>query len=389
MLAAIALSACSAGSPRPVSPRGTPSIGASTAATWRFDVTGNPGANELTIEAVFPAGTPATLGFESDATRFVTDVHLATNDGWRPLALARGAITAPECASGGCRIRYHYLLAEAARAIADVDTAMAAGDAIEAPPSTWLLHPNDVAPAGYRLHVAASVGFVSPLPPAVDGTADTYEAHDAGLEITPFAGLGTACACARSPSANRFSRSELRQPRALDDDAIVAWITHAAEGIAAYYGHYPSAAPLFLVLPDEGTSTDGKTLGNGGASTILRIGPRVTPALAREGWVATHEMIHLNFPSFGYPHSWLEEGIATYVEPIVRVRAGVIAPDALWHDLVKQGADGLPKAGDEGLERTHTWGRDLLGARSSAFWPTSRSVHGRRTHGRSTTRFGR
>ena len=36
----------------------------------------------------------------------------------------------------------------------------------------------------------------------------------------------------------------------------------------------------------------------------------------------THEMVHLAFPSVDDKHHWIEEGIATYVEPIARIQAG-------------------------------------------------------------------
>ncbi len=56
-----------------------------------------------------------------------------------------------------------------------------------------------------------------------------------------------------------------------------------------------------------------------------------------------------------------ERGVPTYVEPIVRVRAGLIAPEKFWGDLVEGLPQGLPQKGDEGLEQTHTWGRTYWG----------------------------
>jgi predicted metalloprotease with PDZ domain len=66
-------------------------------------------------------------------------------------------------------------------------------------------------------------------------------------------------------------------------------------------------------------------------------------------------------PALSRGHSWLDEGLASYVEPIVRARAGLITPEKLWGDLVDGMPQGLPEAGDEGLERTHTWGRTYWG----------------------------
>ena len=338
-------------------------------------MSGDANAEELTVMASFPPGTPAALGVESGAERFLRDVRVAAagGDDWRAVALERDTFTAPECAARGCRVQYRFRLADAARAAQDVDTAFAVGGAIEAPASTWLLHPSDVAPRAYRLHFARTLPFLSPYPSARRSSGDTeaagsdddaYEVRRAALDVTPFAGIGAGWRARKvtvGGATLTIGIAPSPGPRGLDDDGIVAWIGHAAEGIASYYGRFPSASALFLVLPDKGTSTNGKTLGGGGESIIFQIGPALTPAAAREGWVATHEMIHMNFPSFGYLHSWLEEGIATYVEPIIRARAGIISPDSMWHDFMQQGPEGLPKPGDEGLERTHTWGRTYWG----------------------------
>ncbi|MGO9836169.1 MAG: hypothetical protein ACLP1X_18365 [Polyangiaceae bacterium] len=43
------------------------------------------------------------------------------------------------------------------------------------------------------------------------------------------------------------------------------------------------------------------------------------------------------------------------------MRAGVIAPEKFWGDLVEGLPQGLPQKGDEGLEQTHTWGRTYWG----------------------------
>jgi hypothetical protein len=69
----------------------------------------------------------------------------------------------------------------------------------------------------------------------------------------------------------------------------------------------------------------------------------------------------VSLPSLSHEHAWLSEGVATYVEPIVRARAGIITPEKFWGDLVEGLPQGEPEAGDEGLERTHTWGRTYWG----------------------------
>jgi hypothetical protein len=75
----------------------------------------------------------------------------------------------------------------------------------------------------------------------------------------------------------------------------------------------------------------------------------------------THEMVHYAFPSMAREHHWIEEGIATYVEPIARLEAGEIPATKVWGDLVEGLPYGLPRPGDQGLDHTPTWGRTYWG----------------------------
>jgi len=72
-------------------------------------------------------------------------------------------------------------------------------------------------------------------------------------------------------------------------------------------------------------------------------------------------MVHLAFPSVPRMHHWIEEGLATYVEPIARARAGNLTQERIWSDMVEGMPQGLPKKGDRGLDFTHTWGRTYWG----------------------------
>ncbi len=75
----------------------------------------------------------------------------------------------------------------------------------------------------------------------------------------------------------------------------------------------------------------------------------------------THEMVHLALPSVPNEHHWIEEGIATYVEPIARAQVGDLSPETVWRELVDGLPKGLPAPGDRGLDNTHTWGRTYWG----------------------------
>jgi hypothetical protein len=75
----------------------------------------------------------------------------------------------------------------------------------------------------------------------------------------------------------------------------------------------------------------------------------------------THEMVHLALTGVEEEHHWIEEGLATYVEPIARVRAGELTASNVWRDMVEGMPKGEPAAGDRGLDHTPTWGRTYWG----------------------------
>jgi hypothetical protein len=103
------------------------------------------------------------------------------------------------------------------------------------------------------------------------------------------------------------------------------------------------------------------TFGDRGGRITISIGNQTSPSELASDWMLTHEMVHLAFPSVDEKHHWIEEGIATYVEPIARIQAGHLEAEQMWFDLVRDMPQGLPQVGDRGLDHTHTWGRTYWG----------------------------
>jgi hypothetical protein len=81
----------------------------------------------------------------------------------------------------------------------------------------------------------------------------------------------------------------------------------------------------------------------------------------RNDCVLVHEMVHLALPEVGDDHRWCTEGLSTYIEGIARVQAGELPAERVWTEQVRSMPKGLPGPGDEGLDRTHTWGRTYWG----------------------------
>jgi hypothetical protein len=141
------------------------------------------------------------------------------------------------------------------------------------------------------------------------------------------------------------------------------WIAASACAVTTYYGRFPVGRLRLRIVPAEGRRgvLNGRTWGYDGAITKVFVGQLATEEDLESDWVMTHEMVHLAFPSVADEHHWIEEGIATYVEPIARVEAGNLKPRSVWQDLVEGLPKGLPQEGDQGLDHTHTWGRTYWG----------------------------
>jgi hypothetical protein len=165
------------------------------------------------------------------------------------------------------------------------------------------------------------------------------------------------------------------------DDAVLEWVAAAAGAVAAYQGRFPVPSATVRIRVHA-----GRGIGSGsarcGASPEIRVsvGNATLPEDLRHDWVLTHEMVHLGFPSLDDQHHWMEEGLATYLEPVARARAGLLSPEEAWGKLVVFLPKGLPGKDDRGLDRTPTWGRTYWGG--AAFWLLCDVEIRRRTHGR-------
>src|SRR6266550_3759490 len=143
---------------------------------------------------------------------------------------------------------------------------------------------------------------------------------------------------------------------------VLDWITTSAKAVTVYYQKFPvNNVRIYIRLFDGRGVRGGFTKGWNGASIRIAVGTRNSASDFAADWMMTHEMVHLAFPSVAEDHHWIEEGSATYVEPIARARAGNLTPEKVWGDLVDGLPKGEPEAGDRGLDYTPTWGRTYWG----------------------------
>jgi hypothetical protein len=156
-----------------------------------------------------------------------------------------------------------------------------------------------------------------------------------------------------------FGSDEFDLPR----ERLLSWIQNAAKAVSRYYGVFPVPRMRIRVNSSEKRSGvfSGTTWGRTPPFTRIFVGRHTTDRQLAEDWMMTHELVHTAFPDVDEDQHWIEEGIATYVEPIARVQTGELTPQKIWADMARDMPQGEPKALDQGLDHTHTWGRTYWG----------------------------
>lgn len=156
-------------------------------------------------------------------------------------------------------------------------------------------------------------------------------------------------------------------PGASDNDFVLGhkkitqWIERSANAVADYFQGFPVKKLNIAINPGSGSRIGGTAYHNSIPLIVLSIRTDITEQQLQKDWVLVHEMVHLAFPPMRRKHGWAEEGLATYVEPLVRLRAGMISEADVWHWLLKGTPNGVPRNGDKGLDNTSTWGMKYWG----------------------------
>jgi hypothetical protein len=335
-------------------------------ASYRFRVRATPGADELYVDVDVPRGAPAAVWKpDPHLVPYVRDVSYAARsqlefetvqDSW-------DGFRVPACAAElACRLRYRVLLARAGHELDDHDRAMRVGDAILSPPSAWLMRPRGTAaPFWLVVQTAPGDAFVTGLALAPAGR-EGFRGDLSALDDTPYGAFGKlGVARATMPGG----LVDVAYVHGKPSPGITTWVDNALRAMSAYYGRFPiEHAALLVMLEPGGRVGMGRTMGHGGGAVLIPVGEHAGTAALTDDWVLVHELVHVSFPEVGAV--WAEEGIATYLEPVIRLRSHLCDADLLWRSLVEGLPNGQPQEGDSGLDATDTWGRRYWGG--AMFW---------------------
>lgn len=307
----------------------------------------------------------ATTGFVGDPhlARFTTDVR---DDRGTPLGRAGARWTIRP--RDPMRIRYRVDLDAAARVEQNADEVLAVGRSLVAPLSSYLLAPEPAAPSD-ELVVAVHGGedFVTALPRSTAG----YSIASRDVREATYGVFG------------RFEHDVVRLPGVRGDASLdvtsldatfdvaraarVDWVRRRADAVAQFYGGFPAARSGVILSPVQGRRdvVFGKVLSGGASTIIVLLGTNADqPALERD-WVLVHEMFHMGFPSFRGEGRWLDEGLATYAEPLIRARAGMLTEEQGWAEVIRDMPLGVRLCETTGLEhpdqiRAVYWGGAVI-----------------------------
>jgi hypothetical protein len=251
--------------------------------------------------------------------------------------------------------RYRIDLDALARGEQRRDLALRSAESLIAPSSSFLLYPwplDEAIPVRVYVDEPPGVEFATGL--TREGDHYRLAAHE--IPVATYSAFGKLQRSLVQLDAGR----SLLDVVVLDGDLSVApesiarFATERARAVASFYERFPAPrASLFVVpIPGRRSVIFGNLLPESSPGIALLVGSQAEESTLADDWVLVHELFHIGVPSFHAEGKWFDEGLATYLEPIIRVRAGLLDPLRAWREFALE----MPRAAraltHEGLEHT-------------------------------------
>jgi len=252
------------------------------------------------------------------------------------------------------RLRYVVDLGKLAGHGHDFDRAARVGASFIATMSSVLLVPE---PLTTEIPVTVQVTAASPLAVSVGlaraAAPSTYQLMAHEIPVATYFAFGKLTQRTLELDGAHLEVTALDGPLDQSFDDVNAWITKSAGAVHDFYRAFPVPRASVIVIPTPARDSVlfGKVLPESEPGVALLVGQHATKRALYSDWILVHELFHLGFPSFFAEGKWLDEGLATYYEPIIRVRAGLYTELALWDELSAKMPQGLPAFTEAGLEK--------------------------------------
>lgn len=281
------------------------------------------------------------------------------------LTRIEGDTTGNDPCARSCRFSYRVDYRRAAERLAASRDVWTDGESIALPTAAWLVRPR-MPSLSMRVHVTTDEkvpgqprGPFLPFGPRF-GARTSFLWRDA--DVAPWSALGPWDARAEvhggSVITSVVARAAWKRGTAVMHEAMHRKVA----AFASYLGRVPVPSVLILTVPSQRAFGEAR-LGSDGASILLLRSPSADSADDAASWIPTHELIHLAVPKLDGRHRWFDEGLATYLEPLVRAAAGELRAEDVFDEWMREMPSGQPTEGasldqDSGWQRTY-WGGAL------------------------------
>ncbi|MGB5809780.1 MAG: hypothetical protein WBG86_04565 [Polyangiales bacterium] len=151
---------------------------------------------------------------------------------------------------------------------------------------------------------------------------------------------------------------------------VRSWLSRAIGAAASVGAAFPADRLQFVIVPIEETDRPvafGMVRRGGGSSVLVLPSSRATLEDLEADWVVIHELSHLWLPRLRQQDRWLTEGIATYLQELLRARCGLQSAEASWERIL----DGFARGDRSGTGRElRLESRDMnrTGAYHRVYW---------------------
>jgi hypothetical protein len=293
---------------------------------------------DLKLDVVYRCRSTTALSFAPDDEEVAA--HVSGN--------GRGKV---EPVNGIVEARYRSDLADYARAVNSPAAGVKRGEAVLAPIPGWLLEPRgfDRLPViDIRAQLPEGFSFATGLPKVGDawrlaGTRVGFAGYSA---IGRFTVEEIAVPAPGSLRVGATREDGMLRLAILDGFAkgstpdLVDWVRRTAQAESNYWQGFTAKQMLVGLVPVARPGVGyGRTVSGGGATVMVEVGTQVDRRRLFDAWVLVHELIHTGMPFVRGRGTWLMEGAATYIEPIIRARAGWKTEEEVWKEWV----DNMPR----------------------------------------------
>jgi hypothetical protein len=254
--------------------------------------------------------------------------------------------------NGVAEARYRFDLSGFARAVDSTSLAVQRGNGVLAILGSWLLEPQGydrVPTIDIRMTTSPGLVFAAGLPKV----GDAWRLSGAPVVAAGYTALGRltyrelAVPAPGSLRPGELKADTMLRVAILDGVGESAradlfdWVERTAQAQSNYWQGFTARQALLGLVPvthRRGVGY-GRSVPGGGVTVMVEVGTDVDRRRLFDDWVLTHELIHTGMPFIRRGGTWFMEGAATYVEPIIRARAGWKTEEEVWREWV----DNMPK----------------------------------------------